>query len=345
VAKHKKKKRAKPEHPPDPAAQLPEAAFPESAVQAALAAPAAATPLRLTSDKVALPPGGVGSSRDRNFWFGVCGIVGMVASCIALPLALYLYQASKVKPLLTFGVHPLKTELQRPDQDKDLGFIYRGKPVDSESITSVQVSIWNAGTRSIWDRDVLEPIRLLMPDGAAILSVRVKKTSRPICEFEHFDDQEGYKSGTCRLKWRILEPSDGAVLQIIYAGNARSDPKVAGAVEGQSDGIVVEKFDLSDDRKVVVGTPRFWPILGVVLIIGMAISLVFVACRIGFDRDVTKQMAEVKAASDRQLAELRKRVGRSAPLFLPLLACALILLLAALVLLFRSSFRGPPFGW
>src|SRR5437773_2445262 len=83
--------------------------------------------------------------------------------------------------------------------DKELSFIDNGKPVNSESITSVQVCIWNAGTRSIRDSDVLDPFRLVMPDGAAILSVRVKKTARPICGFESLDNQEDYNSGKCYL--------------------------------------------------------------------------------------------------------------------------------------------------
>jgi hypothetical protein len=121
---------------------------------------------------------GIGDWRSHIFFFWL-GIVGTVGSLIGIVLSFYFYQESQIKPLLTFSVHPLKTELQRPDFDKELGFIYKGKPVNSESITSVQVCIWNAGTRSIRDSDVLEPFRLVMPDGAAILSVRVKKPLAP----------------------------------------------------------------------------------------------------------------------------------------------------------------------
>ncbi|MGA3283425.1 MAG: hypothetical protein ABSD57_03055 [Verrucomicrobiota bacterium] len=218
---------------PDAAVQPPETASQEAAIPP-------------VSDKVARTPYGVGNWRDHiSFWFG---IGGTVVGIISIVLAVCFYQASKIKPLLTFGVHPLKMELQRPDYDKDLGFIYKGKPVDCESITSIQVSIWNAGTKSIRDSDILDPLRLVMPDGSAILSVRVKKSSRPICGFELLDNQEDYKSGTCRFKWRILEQGDGAILQIIYAGSAHSDPKLEGAVEGQRNGIVVEKYSLSYDR-------------------------------------------------------------------------------------------------
>ena len=196
---------------PDAAVQPPETASPKTAaptVSAVSSVPAdplalaAGIPLPEVSDKVAPTPEGVGNWRKQIFFW--LSIVGTVGTLVGVVLSVYFYQASQIKPLLTFAVHPLKTELQRPDYDKELGFIYKGKPVDSESITSIQVSIWNAGTRSILGSDVLDPFLLVMPDRSAILSVRVKKTSRPICGFELIDNQEDYKSGTCRLKWRIL---------------------------------------------------------------------------------------------------------------------------------------------
>lgn len=296
-------------------------------------------------DKVASPSHGDGNWRDHNFWFG---IIGIAIGIIGIVLAVYFYQASKIKPLLTFGVYPLKTELQRPDYDKELGFIYNGKPLDAEIITSVQVSIWNGGTRSIRDSDVLDPFRLVMPDGAAILSVRVKKTSRPICGFERLDNQEDYKSGTCRLKWRILEPGDGAVLQIIYTGSARRDPKLEGAMEGQRDGIVVEEYSLKLDRTAILEAPfirwtRIWPII-ILMLIG--VLLWFIAFRIYAKTEGAKQLAQQKAAAEKHLAELRKMRVTPPPVGWITLAGAFICFLGALaLLLFLSSRPGPPFGW
>jgi hypothetical protein len=292
-------------------------------------------------DKVASPPHGNGNWRDHNFWFG---IVGIVIGIIGIVLAVYFYQASKIKPLLTFGVHPLKTELQTPDYDKKLGFIYKGKPVDTESITSVQVSIWNAGTRSIRDSDVLDPFLLVMSDRAPILSVRVKKTSRPICGFELIDNQEDYKSGTCRLKWRILEPGDGVVLQIIYAGSSRRDPTLEGALEGQRDGVVVEQYSLTLDRTAIATVPSFSiiRIVSFVVLILLAVLVTLLFTRIYVNAEVVKKIAE----AEKQLAELRKRAAHRSPVYWVSFAVALLCLFGALAsLLFFNSPPGPPFGW
>lgn len=299
-------------------------------------------PIPEASNKVARAPEGVG---DWRSWLGIAGTVGTLFFGV---LSVYFYQASKIKPLLTFGVHPLKTELQRPDYDKELGFIYKGKPVDTESITSVQVSIWNAGTRSIRASDVLDPFHLVMPDRAAILSVRVKKTSRPICGFELLDNQEDYKSGTCRLKWRILEPGDGAVLQVIYAGGARNDPKLEGAVEGQRNGVVVEQYSLSADRTAIVHTVpwlNLWPFLALTL---GGILFAFIAYGIRGNKVAAKELAEETAKAEKHLAELKKkkRTVRPQPIYWVPVALAVVCFLGAFAEIISLSSRlGPPFGW
>src|ERR1700680_86985 len=83
----------------------------------------AETPLPRGSNKVGSAPQGVGDWRSHIFFFWL-SIVGTVGTLIGILLSVYFYQASQIKPLLTFSVHPLKTELQRPDFDKELGFIY-----------------------------------------------------------------------------------------------------------------------------------------------------------------------------------------------------------------------------
>jgi hypothetical protein len=287
---------------------------------------------------------GTGDWRSHVFFFWL-GIVGTISGLIGIVLSVYFYQASQIKPLLTFSVHPLKTELQRPDFDKELGFIYKGKPVNSECITSVQVCIWNAGTRSIRDSDVLDPFRLVMPDGAAILSVRVKKTARPICGFECLDNQEDYLSGTCHVKWRILEPGDGAVLQIIYAGSARQDPKLVGALEGQRDGIVVEQYNLNYRRTAIedfVPMSRLRPIMGFLLI---ALLLFFFAIRTHGRTPAAKELAKAKREAAKHLADLQKKTVPASPLFWLLFSVACVCLAIAAVLLISGARVGPPFGW
>ena len=302
-------------------------------------------PVPEASDKVPPTLEGIGDWRNHIFFFWF-SIAASAVTIFGLFLSVYFYHASQIKPLLTFAVHPLKTELQRPDNAKELGFIYKGKPVDSESITSVQVSIWNAGTRSIRDSDILDPFRLVMPGRSAILSVRVKKASRPICGFERLDSQEDYKSGTCRLKWLILEPGDGAVLQVIYAGGARHDPTLEGAVEGQRDGVVVEQYDLTADRTTIIPSKiSMIRLEQIFAMISVAILSWYIVARILANRPDAKKLAQEMSEAAKHLAELRKMTVPMPTLYWIPIVVALVLLLCALGLLQFGSSTGPPFGW
>jgi hypothetical protein len=296
-----------------------------------------------TSD--AKPPAEKRNPIDQvNLWIG---IIGAVFGIVSLALSIYFYQASKIAPLLTFAVHPLKTELLRPDYDKSLGFTYGGTPIDSESITAVQVSIWNAGTRSIRDTDMLEPFRLVMPDGAPVLRASVKKMSRPICRIESIEDRRDYKSGKCLLRWGILEPGDGAVVQVIYAGGARNDPTIEGIVEGQSEGIQTLRLELGANKKRV--SQRFPTIGWTRLLIAFAIALGTMAIIYLVDRrtEPARKIAKAKADAKKRIDELQRELNRNRPTPLKaLLLVAFAIFLGSLIaLFFVGNISGPPFGW
>jgi hypothetical protein len=276
------------------------------------------------------------------FWLGIGGTIGTL---IGIVLTVYLYRASQIKPVLTFGVHPLKTELQRPDYDKELGFVYQGKLVDSASITAVQVAIWNAGTRSIRDTDVLEPFHLMMPDGAAILSVRVKKITRPICGFEFVNNQTDYVSGKCLLKWRILEPDDGVVLQVIYAGSARHDPTLEGVIEGQKSGIVVERYGVNPEKTDIQSTISVLRLLGIVALAIVVTSLIMFATRIRSMTTIGKKITEEIAEAEKKLALLKKTTGPMPLASWLLIFVALAVLGFGLWAFLYGLSTGPPFGW
>jgi hypothetical protein len=274
------------------------------------------------------------------------GIIGAILGVIGLILSVYFYRAAQISPALTYAVHPVKTELQRPDYDKDLGFTYGGRPVESESITAVQVSIWNAGTRSIRESDILEKVALVMPDGASVLRARVKKTSRAICAFECIDDREAFKAGRCEVRWRILEPGDAAVIQVIYSGSARTDPRIEGVIEGQSVGI--ETLALALGR----GTKRPLRVLSTTgtIVLGVVVGIplvLFVIINVLERRSPTaRKLAKAKARAKKRANELQKEHWRNRPVIVRVLTytCLLLLCLAIVVLLIDHG-SGPPFGW
>jgi hypothetical protein len=143
-----------------------------------------------------------------------------------------------------------------------------------------------------------------------------------------------------------LEPGDGVVLQIIYAGSSRRDPTLKGVVEGQRDGVVVEQYNLTLDRTAIL--PSSIPVtrLGASVVLAfVGVLLLFIAIRVDTRREAAKKFAVAKAEADKHLAELRRAVP-TPPFFWIILVGALICLIGAVALIsFLGVPTGPPFGW
>jgi len=165
-------------------------------------------------------------SADR--WIAIVGVIAGVL------VGWYFYQRSLRAPLLTYMVNPATTTINRQDFEQDFGFTYQGKPLAADRVTAVQVAIWNSGTDSIRAENVLSPVTLKMTGGERIISAKVRKVSRGVCLFDKDDNPEQLERGVCPVKWKILEPNDGAIIQLIYLGDSIHVPTIEGTIEGQS---------------------------------------------------------------------------------------------------------------
>jgi hypothetical protein len=156
---------------------------------------------------------------------------------------------------------------------------------------------------------------------------------------------EDFKSGICHLKWRILEPGDGTVLQIIYAGNASGDPTLEGVVEGQKGGVVVERYDINPDRKSISPTISITRLVELLVLLLVVCLLLFFANKIHANTAPAKKLAEEKADIQKLLAELQKKNAPMPLVSWIFIGAAIIFLLGILWLILFGWSAGPPFGW
>ena len=161
----------------------------------------------------------------------VIGLVGALASLIAIPLAFYLYFAGKDHRQLTYYVHPVKATIVRAGQASRLSAAFDDKPIKSE-VTAAQVAIWNDGDLPIRRENILKPITILIDGSIPILEATIRKSSREVAQIVL--DQHESQEGRITVAWSILERGDGGVIQLIYAGNTKASIKVEGIVEGQT---------------------------------------------------------------------------------------------------------------
>lgn len=177
-----------------------------------------------------------------------------VLAVVSLGFGYYWYRASQLKPNLTFTVSPVVTELKRPDFDPDFKFAYKGKEVQADNVTSIQIAVWNNGNKAIKEADVLDPVKIKVGNSVQVLSVHIKKQTRSVCYARIVTDDKELHDGSFGLKWRILEPEDGMVIQVIFVGPSHQSVEMSGAIEGQKTigGIETPKEDSTLDWSAVL---------------------------------------------------------------------------------------------
>lgn len=150
-----------------------------------------------------------------------------LASIVSIPLAIFLYFSGARSRELKFYVNPATTTIVKSGQSSDIHVLFKNEPVSTD-VTALQVAIWNAGKEPIHAENVLDPIAL--KTSAPILEARIRHISRQTTHFAIDTAQQS--QGLLGLSWKILENDDGAVVQLIIAGNA-SPVTVSGTIEGQ----------------------------------------------------------------------------------------------------------------
>lgn len=173
-------------------------------------------------------PGG----SDKTSWFtGPGGAkVGFFVGLFGLVFSVYSYRQTQLAPELTVAQQPVQTVIARSGEVSRLTVQYDGRELKAD-VNATQVAIWNAGNKAILAADILDSVLLSLDAPVEILEVSIRNVSRPVVSpsvkvigvakrFVHF----GFK---------VLEPDDGAVVQITYAGTQGARIHVAGSVVGQ----------------------------------------------------------------------------------------------------------------
>jgi uncharacterized membrane protein len=262
--------------------------------------------------------------KPKKSWWG---FIGWVTTAI---LAVYVAWIFDKKPRLTVAVFPFKIETHRADFDSAFGFTFRGKPIASDNITSIRVAIWNDGNRLIEASDILRSLEVSVPS-AHILNATVAKASADT-GFICVDDDHAYDAGICRMKWNILQPEDGAILQVLYEGAANLPIVVSGSFKGQKQ-VVVEQYQDTGKPNVLhlVTTFRWRVVMGLVV---MAV-LVFVVAMIRLQMSQSDELLEMQR-------KYRKEMWRQSWM---LMLAILLGCVAFGILIIPWPRPGPPFGW
>jgi hypothetical protein len=146
---------------------------------------------------------------------------------------------------------------------------YAGYASPAGDITAVQCYFWNAGASPIHGQDILQPIKLVLGPGTQILDAAIIRESRPeIVQFRVAPDltSDGKPTNSASISFRILEKSDGATLQVVYAGGPKASVLFTGVIEGAN--INPMKRAMAEASSTDSWARRFFGVLGVVVLVG-----------------------------------------------------------------------------
>jgi hypothetical protein len=139
---------------------------------------------------------------------GPLGVVGALASIVAVPLAVifWLWPVTPKRDL-TYAIQPVRTSIVQVNQASDIAVTYKGKPINGD-LSAAQIMIANAGKEPIEQSDIISPIAFAISNASIVeFSVSVPpKTGTDLTVTATLG------SNRVALAWKILERGDNPVM-------------------------------------------------------------------------------------------------------------------------------------
>jgi hypothetical protein len=99
-------------------------------------------------------------------------------------------------------------------------------------LSVTRLAVWNAGTEPIRSTDIAgrAPLRLTARDGITVLEATVLEVTRAANRLIVFTDE--HSDAKLRVTFEFLDPSDGALINVIHDGIGLEDVALVGIVVG-----------------------------------------------------------------------------------------------------------------
>lgn len=217
-------------------------------------------------------------------WLAICGLfLGLVG----LGAAYFFYRRQVRERLPTFVINPRRKCLVHSDCTRHAGFLLRfnSREIGSAGVSAVEVYFWNSGSLDIPSSAVRKPYFIRIHE-SCILSYRILKTNRDVLHVEVTGG--GGVSDALELSFDILEPGDGAVIEIIYEGPINAQIDFGGVSVGALKPVVLESnllyFTTPNERvrNALMSTRKSAMVFGGVF--GLVVLSNFLVDRFHFER-------------------------------------------------------------
>ena len=206
-------------------------------------------------------------------WLGVVGAIGTVFGIVGCILAWYFFRRSEKSRIPTFVAHPHRRVLVQPalGRLREFSVLHQNRRVGENGITEVLIYFWNSGTLPVLHSEVLKQFTIRIH--AEILHYSISKLSRDIVNLQASCSDEVPREKLI-LSFGVLEPGDGATIQIIYDGFPDVQVEFDGACVGAAKPTVLPADPIYFTTRPRRLLSMFEPLIGAT-VFGLTFSVVF----------------------------------------------------------------------
>lgn len=198
-------------------------------------------------------------------WVGVLiGLLGLVMAILGFLVAV----RARKNPRVTFLSQDTVLIHDYTTHPADIEVRYQGVPVPK--VTASAVWIWNSGNTTVRGDDIVpsDPIGFQFPGSA--LNASVRKVTRDVIGVSARISSE---PSTVHFTFNFLDPGDGAIVEILHDGDAKS-PTCVGTIVGLPAGLDYWSLGNRHYRWKAKSDASSWAFTGMLMVL---LSLVMLA--------------------------------------------------------------------
>lgn len=190
---------------------------------------------------------------------------------ISLLWGIYSYYAGRLNPRLVYALDSNRAVLINSGSTaiNDFSIQYKGNTILRKDVRTATIYLWNNGNAATHKQQILSQLKFVLPENTEILDAMVLRTTRSICDIQLH--RLNSKKNQISIDFDILEPGDGAAVQLIYAGDPYAAIKIDGYIEGEKNG-VERKFNDGSFRKNQI-VPFFIKRLNIYSVCGLFMAM------------------------------------------------------------------------
>ena len=188
---------------------------------------------------------------------------------VSILLSLYLYFAAEKKPFLSLYEVPQHALIASPQDNSGISMSLNGERL-IENVYATQFYVWNSGNETLRPENVWKDVKIIASDNVKIYSVKILKLSRESINFSISFAQKN-KPREIGLKWKFLEPSDGAIIQVIHSYDKSKSGifKAQGEIEKQDAVNLTSSHIRKDGTYIEPSSIVIYTLLAVVAFVGV----------------------------------------------------------------------------